>query len=106
MTNRLLFLGDGVVSYPIFLAFVIVLSGPAIGFDLRAQGVHIGKRPLVAETLNEREAQRAAIEVTLDAQKVCLDHRAIDISKSRTHADIGDRSMDDAVDGDERGVDP
>ena len=32
MTNRLLFLGDGVVSYPIFLAFVIVLSGPAIGF--------------------------------------------------------------------------
>ena len=77
----------------------------AVGLDLRAQRVDIGKRPLVAQPLDERQPQLRVVQIAVDVEECVSIDLPIDVAERRPHADVGDRRMDDAVDGDERGID-
>ena len=78
---------------------------PAVGVDLRAQGVDVGKRPLVAEPLDEREPHARAVEIAVDVEQVRLDRGPIDVAERRPQADVRHRRVDDAVDRHGRGID-
>ena len=57
------------------------LGDPAVGLDLRAQGVDIGKRALVAQPLHERQPQRRVVEIAVEVEEVRFDDLPIDVAK-------------------------
>src|SRR5262245_42955324 len=72
--------------------------------DLRAEGVHVRKRPLVAHPLDERQPDAGIVQVLVDIEDVRLDRHGIDVAEGRPHADIRNRGMNDAANGRSRGI--